>query len=450
MGRACETRQDMPNQDISPVNILMGFLYPTYKKMMTCQLEMVLVIEEEHPRVMKYFKIIPLILILFTCFACERQQKGPSHLSVGKARLIQSGLAIEAVAHLTKAEKNDADRDEARALLIIAYSYALSSDAAKAQKVEDTYKQQRSERIAALNDAEITKMIEILSKRSQVQQDGFQALVDKGADAAVVILNHYADGTSPDAHKHFPSILTKMGNEVVNPIMDRITDAAITPDDKIKLIRVIGEIGDKKAVEKLKAIDLTNMSEAFKLEVYTTLYRLGDTSYKTQILTGLKSDDIDVRRASAKAMPNLKNVNTDTLINALKDDDSQVIADIAKALAVHKTKDAHQPLLNVFRGTYDAKTKEIVLDTLATYTEAGGELRKGLARSMASLLISQEIKSDQDRIRLAKFLKDRLVNQLKATMLRDDLKEKLYQYTTNVEKSEFVITALHELLDELR
>ena len=407
-------------------------------------------------RIMKYFKIIPMMLILFACFACKTQQKGPSHLSVGRASLIQSGLAIEAVDHLTKAEKNEVDRDEARALLIIAYSYALSTEAAKAQKVEDEYKQQRNERIAALNDAEMTIMIEILSKRSQVQKDGFQALTDKGAEAAVVILNHYAEGTTPEAHKHFPSILIKMGTEAVDPIMNRITDAAITTENKITLIRVIGEIGDKKAVDKLKPIDLTNMSEAFKLEVYTTLYRLGDSSYQTEILKGLKSDDVDVRRAAAKAMPNLKNVNTNTLINALKDEDFQVVADIAKALAVHKTKDAHQMLLNVFRRTHDPesedapKAKEAVLNTLATYTEAGGELRKGLARSMALLLISQEVKSDKDRINLANFLKDRLVTQLKAAMLLDDLETKLYEYTTNVEESDFVKTALHELLRDLR
>ncbi len=400
---------------------------------------------------MKYFKFIPLILILFACFTCKTQQKGPSHLSVGRASLIQSGLAIEAIDnHLTKAEKNEADRDEARALLIIAYSYALSTEAAKAQKVEDEYQQQRSERIDAMNDAETTKMIEIISKRSQVQQDGFQALADKGADAAVVILNHYADGTSPDAHKYFPLILTKMGAEAVGPIMDRIADTAITAEDKIKLIRVIGEIGDKKAVDKLKSLDLTNMSEAFKLEVYTTLYRLGDSSYKTHILIGLKSDDVDVRRASAKAMSNLKNVNTNTLINVLKDDDSQVFADIAKALAVYKTKDAHKPLLDVFIGDYDAKAKDAVINTLATYTEAGGELRRGLAKSMTLLLISQEVKSDEDRIRLANFLKERLIKQLKAAMLVDDLETKLYEYTTNVEESEFVKNALHELLDDLR
>ncbi len=405
---------------------------------------------------MKYFKIIPMMLILFVCFACETQQKGPSHLSVGKARLIQSGNPIEAVDHLIKAEKNEADRDEARALLIIAYSNALSSDAARIQKIDGEYKLQRRQRIAALTDAEMTKMIEILSKRSQVQQDGFQALADKGADAAVVILNHYADGTSPDAHKHFPSILTEMGADAVTPIMERITDAAITTENRIELIRVIGEIGDKKAVDGLKSIDLTGMSEAFKLDIYTTRYRLGDSSEKSKILSGLKSDDVDVRRASAKAMPHLKNVNTDTLINALKDEDFQVVADIAKALAIHKTKAAHQPLLNVFRSTRapkseDAvKAKQAILDTLATYTEAGGELRKGLAKSMALLLISQEVKSDQDRIRLANFLKNRLSTQLKAVKRLDDLASKLHEYTNNVEDSEFVKNALKELLAEIK
>lgn len=399
---------------------------------------------------MKYFKIIPLILILFICYACDSAQKGPSNLSVGRDSLIQSGLAIEAVNYLTKAEKNEADKDEARALLVIAYSYALSSDAAKAQKVEDEYKKQRDERIAALNDVEMTKMIEHLSKRSQVQRDGFQALADKGADAAVVILNHLAEGTSPDAHKHFPSTLTKMGHKAVDPIMDRITDEAITPADKITLIRVIGEIGDKKAVEKLKAIDLTNTSEAFKLEAYTTLYRLGDSSYKSQILAGLKSDEIDVRRAAAKAMANIKNVNTNSLINALKDEDSLVVADIAKALAVHKTKNATEPLLNIFKGSHDAKAKDAVINTLKTYTEAGGELRKGLARTMTLLLISQEVKSDQDRIRLAQFLRTHLVERLRAIMILDDLEVKLHDYTTKVEQSEFVKTELNKLLNDLR
>lgn len=399
---------------------------------------------------MKYSTIIPLFLILFTCFACETEQKGPSNLSVGRDSLIQSGLAIEAVNYLTEAEKNDAHKDEARALLVIAYSYALSSDAAKAQKVEDEYNKQRNERIAALTAAEMTKMIEHLSKRSQVQQDGFQALADKGADAAVVILNHLAEGTSPDAHKHFPSTLTKMGSEAVDPILNRIADEAITPADKIKLIRVIGEIGDKKAVDKLKAIDPTNMSAAFTLEVYITLYRLGDSSYKSQILAGLTSDEIDVRRASAKAMANIKNVNTNTLINSLKDEDSQVVADIANALAVHKTKNATEPLLNIFKGTHDEKAKDAVINTLKTYTDAGGDLKKGLAKRMALLLISQEVDSDQDRYRLTRFLQTHLVKQLKAVTVSDDIAVKLYEYTTKVEQSEIVKTALHKLLGDVR
>lgn len=399
---------------------------------------------------MKYSKIIPLLLILFTCYACGTEQKGPNNLSVGRASLIQSGLAIEAVNYLTKAEKNEAHKDEARALLVIAYSYALSSDAAKAQKVEDEYKKQRKERIAALNDAEMTKMIEHLSKRSQVQQEGFQALADKGTEAAVVILNHIAEGTSPDAHKHFPETLTKMGSEAVEPILNRITDEAITPADKIKLIRVIGEIGDKKAVDKLKSIDRTNMSAAFKLEVYTTLYRLGDSSYKSQILAGLKSDEVDVRRASAKAMANIKNVNTNTLINSLKDEDSQVVADIARAVAVHKTKNAIEPLLNIFKTTHDEKAKDAVINTLKTYKEAGGDLKKGLAKKMALLLISQEVDSDQDRYRVARFLQTHLVKELKALSVSDDIAVKLYEYNTKHEQSEIVKTALHKLLGDVR
>ena len=69
---------------------------------------------------------------------------------------------------------------------------------------------------------------------------------------------------------------------------------------------------------------------------------------------------------------------------------------------------------------------------------------------MALLLISQEVKSDQDRIGLANFLKNRLATQLKAVKLLDDLADKLHKYTNNVEESEFVKTALNELINEIK
>ncbi len=400
---------------------------------------------------MKHFTFIPLILILFTCFGCDTKQKGPSHLKVGRDKLIESGLAVEAVNLLIEAEKKEEDKTEPRALLVIAYSHALASGATKGQDFEAEYKKQKTERIAALNEAEINKMIEILNKRSEVQQNGFQALVEKGTDAAVLIIDTLAQGLYPDIHKNFISALEQMGTKAIDPILDSVADTEVNPAVKMKLIQVLGEIGDEKAVKRLKSIDMTNMSDALKMSVYTTLYRLGDNKYKSEILAGLTANEVEVRRAAAKAMVNLKNVNTNMLITALKDDDSQVVADIAKALSVHKTKDAVEPFVNIVKSEHSPKAKQAVLNTLATYIEAGSGLTKRLASRLAYLLINKEVNSSDDRLMLVQFLKKRMVRQLKASMLFDDeLEPKLYNYLQNDEEITFVKDALNELLNDIR
>ena len=400
---------------------------------------------------MKKLTIIPLILILFTCLACDTKPKGPSHLTVGTSKLFNSGLAIEAIEqHLIQAEKEEEDKAEPRALLVIAYSHALASGVTRGQDYESEYKRQRDARIAALNEAEMNKMIEHLTKRSQIQQNGFQALVDKGTDAATLLVSHIIDGTYPDVHGHFLSILVKMKSEAVDPIINRITDSEISAAVKIKLIRVLGDIGDNKAVETLKSLDTTNMPAALKMELYTTLYRLGENKYKSEILAGLTVNEVEVRRAAAKAMANLKNVNTTSLIKALNDEDSQVVIDITKALAVHKSKNAVDPLINVIKSEHADNATQEVLNTLTAYAKAGGELKKGIGKSICKLLINQEVSSSDVRVMLLHFLKDPIiVKELKAAKVVDGLDSKLYEYGQK-EESEFVKTELNELLDMIK
>ncbi len=399
---------------------------------------------------MKKFTIIPLILTLLVCLACETKQKGPSHLKVGTDKLIESGLAVEAVNLLIEAENREEDKTEPRALLVIAYSHALASGVTKGQDYESEYKRERSERITALNDAEMNKMIDHLRKRSQVQQNGFQALVDKGSDAATLLVDHIIQGTYSDVHGHFIAVLVKMKSKAVDPILSRITDTEVSSAVKMKLIRVLGDIGDEKAVESLKSIDMTNLPAALKMELYTTLYRLGEDTYKSEILTGLTANQVEVRRAAAKAMANLKGVKTSSLIKALNDEDSQVVIDITKALAVHKSKEAVEPLVNVFKSVHSETAAQEVLNTLNAYVNSGGELKKGIGRRLALLLIEKQVSSTDVRIMLASFLKgDALVKQLKAASLLDGLDSKLYDYA-QTEESTFLKSELNDLLSKLK
>lgn len=405
---------------------------------------------------MKKLTVIPLILLLFICIGCERKQKGPSHLDVGRSRLIGSGLAVEAVNYLLEAEKREEDKAEPRALLVIAYTHAINSGATNGQEYETEYKQQKQKRIAALNDAEMDKLIEILSKRSQVQKNGFQALVEKGTDAANVIITHLVAGTHSEIHNQLTDVLKKMKSKAVEPIMNAITVADTPPAVKIELIRILGEIGDKNAIERLKAIDLTNMSATLQMELYTTFYRLGDSSYKSKILTGLNANEAGVRRAAAKAMTNLNNVNTSSLIKALKDDDPQVVMNIVKALSVHKTKDAVQPLIDVLKteaidnDNDQQNIKQEVLNTLNTYVQAGGDLKRGISKNIAYLLINKEVSSDNVRLRIVTFLSDPTnIKSLRALKLTEDIYNKLYIYSQQ-EESNSVKNLLLDLLNDIK
>ena len=129
---------------------------------------------------MKKVVIIPLIALLLTSLSCDTKQKGPSNLSVGKSKLIDSGNALEAVGLLEKAEQEEVNKLEPRALLVIAYSHGLATGDAASLGVEAKFKNQRSQRIQELTDAEIRQILQILSTPSRVRKAGLQALVDKG------------------------------------------------------------------------------------------------------------------------------------------------------------------------------------------------------------------------------------------------------------------------------
>lgn len=400
---------------------------------------------------MKKYVIIPLILIIFTCIACDTKQKGPSHLTVGRKSLIVSGNAIEAVNTLVEAEKREEDKSEPRALLIIAYSYGLSQGTAKAQRVEAEYRKQRSERIAALNEAEMEKMLEILSERSVVQKDGFQALVEKGTDAAAILVKYYANATYPLIQKDIISTIEKIGSDAIDPLFEKIIDPQTSPTVKMNLIQVIGEIGDKKAIEKLNALDTTDYNDALKLTLYTTLYRLGESKHKSKILAGLTADEVEVRRAAAMAMSNLKNINTSGLITALNDTDSQVVADVVKSLAVHKTTAAVKPLINIFKTEHEQIAKKAVVSTLQSYAETGGELSKGWAGDLCFMIIDKEVTLPQDRLHILQILSHpTLVKRLKAVSKFRDIDTKLYDYLQTAEDSDSVKTGINNLLNSIR
>ena len=398
---------------------------------------------------MKKIIVIPLVVLLLMSFGCETKQKGPSNLSVGRSKLIDSGNALEAVDHLEKAEEEEVNKLEPRALLVIAYSHGLSTGSASSLGVEAKFKNQREQRIKELNEAEMKQILQILSKPSRIQKDGLQVLVDKGSEAAVLILDSLTKGRYPTLHANFTQMLVQMGPQGLDLVLARLTDETTPPAVKSRLVQVLAEIGDAKAVDALKSLQTGTMEPGLMMEINTTLYQLGEESYQKDIIAGLSHSDVAVRRAAAKAMVNLSDVSSKTLIAGLKDTDSEVVASLVEALAVHRDAAAVDALVDILTGELSKDPKQAAINTLDIYGQ--NKLTRGLAKRVTELLIDGTVSDADSRLHLVQLLKrEPFLKQIRATELYDNLEFKLYEYHKEKEPSELVKTSLKQLLDALQ
>ena len=395
---------------------------------------------------MKRIVIIPLIVLLLASFGCETKQRGPSNLSVGRSKLIDSGNALEAVELLEKAEQEEVNKLEPRALLVIAYSYGLATGDAASLGVEAKFKNQRTQRIQELTDAEMRQILQILSTPSRVQKAGLQALVDKGPEVSTIILESLAKGRYPALHENFTEMLVQIGSGGLDLILAKLTDEMTPPALKIKLVQVLSEINDAKSIDALKTLQSQTDDAALAMEINTTLYQLGEATYKQAIIDGLNHSDVAVRRAAAKAMVDIADISTKVLIAGLEDDDSEVVASLVKALAVHQDAAAVDPLVKILTSELNKDPKQAAIDTLDIYGE--NKLTGGLAKPITMLLIGGTVSDPDNRLYLVQLLKrEPFQRQLRALQSVEGLVDKLYQYHQNTETVGLVKRALSELLD---
>ena len=400
---------------------------------------------------MKKVVIIPLLVLFLASLGCETKQKGPSNLTVGKSKLIDSGNALEAVEHLEKSEEEEVNKLEPRALLVIAYSYGLSTGDANRGGKEAKFKNQRDQRIEALTETEMKHILQVLSQPSagQVRKAGLQALVDKGSDATVLILDSLTKGRYPLLHADFTQVLVDMGSESLDLILARLTDATTPSAIKSKLVQVISEIGDAKAIAALKTLQTDVVEPGLIMEINTTLYQLGEESYKKDIIAGVNHSDVKVRRAAAKAMVNIKNVSPKTLIAGLKDEDSEVVAALVEALAVHKDAAAVDELVNIITGELNKDPKQAAIETLDIYGQ--DRLARGLAKRITTLLTGGTVSDPDNRYYLVQLLRrEPFKKQIRALKTIDDLASKLHEYHDRKEQTDLVKGALARLLDEVQ
>lgn len=398
---------------------------------------------------MKKLVTICLFLAWVVSFGCKPDQI-ISELSPGRDKLLLAGLAIDSIPHLKRAEIDEKDKDEPRALLLIAYSHALSQNLSwlKSNNLETEYQDQRSTRLKKLNDEEIDEIFKVLNERHPVQRSAIQILIDKGRPVVPLILEDFLNNRHPNAHNSFINVLTQIGSQGLEQLIDAVIAEGTPKYVKIRLIRVIGDIGDTSVQEKLEEIKNTINDLALQTEINGVLYQLGNKKYKNELEAGLDSDNVLVRQAAARSMVILNKPSTSKLVNALKDPDDQVRRNIVKALQKHVDPIAVDNLVDILTNGSSGNTKQIAVNTLNQYAEKG--IADGLAPRLINLLTKTEIRNHEDRIRIVQLMSTvALVKQIQAANPFDNLPATIYDYYDTKENNDLVKDELNTLLLKL-
>ena len=387
------------------------------------------------------------LALLIVLIGCEPKQK-IDHLKVGRQQLLNSGLAVDAIKHLKEAEIEELDKAPPRALLVLAYTHGLSTGAAKAQGLESEFESERTQRLAALGNEEVEHLLQILVRRSRLQKDATQVVVDKGVDALPVLISALGQADFLSLHGDIVEMMYQIGSDGLGVMADAIQSADTPTDVQIELVRLIGRIGEPQGLGDLETIYNDTDDAGLKMEISVTLYRLGKHEYAAEILKGLDADDVNVRRSSARAMIHLDDYPRSKVLKVLKDTDDQVVTYAAQALQNQPDAQAVVPLTEVLTGTADNAAKQAASEALRIHAEQ--KLAKGLAALLMKALISGNIENAEDRLRILQLLrKEALIRQVKVTALvNPQLVYDLDQYL-KTETHELVKGELRRVLEVL-
>ena len=386
-----------------------------------------------------------MILLLIGVVSIGCQEQVITQLEVGRSKLLDAGLTLEAVGHLERAEQEEQNKVEPRALLVIAYSNALSSGAARVHKVDARYQTERDRRIGELGEFEMKKILQILGERHRIQKDAMQILVDKGAAAVPFVLEDLVKNRYRNVHGDFVQILQDIGSQGIDDILAAAGDSNTPSAVKIQLVRIVGDIGDASASAKLETLQNATTDEGLKMEINTALYLLGNEGSEGKIVEGLTDSNVVVRRAAAKSMVFLKEHPTTKMITALGDSDDAVRRDIAIALRKYPDAGATDNLVAILTNGSSPETKQAAMDTLNHYAEEG--LADGLAARLIELLTDPKVIDHENRLRIVQLLKKpALIQQVREADQYDNLPHKIYLFYEEKETNDMVKDELNQLL----
>lgn len=369
-------------------------------------------------------KPVTMLLIILSigvigCYGCEHKigKKIPD-FELGKGKLIDENAPIEAIQYLELVLSREPKNLEAQCYLTIAYKRAAVSIKARAAGSEEKYIQGQQREFNKLKNIGVPaaeKLIHIIRSQNRVHRDAIALLVNLDGIAVQPVVNTLA--RSSVFRQDAINILTQMGEKYPSTIeeLDKIIDSPNTPDRvRMELVRILGDIGDAKAVPVLQK-QLNSPDGGLKMEAMVALYKLGNKEYEETIIAGLKDSDVNVCRAAAYGSIFLNSISVDELTNALNNPDEQVRLCVTQSLGKHLDNRAIKPLIKTLKSDSDAEVQNAAASSLIAY-----------GKDVANLLV-EELKKEKNwevRIRITRVLKDD--NVIKEI---DDINEyDLYEY----------------------
>jgi HEAT repeat protein len=380
-----------------------------------------------------------LLIILSISIGCERKigKKTPD-FELGKGKLISEDAPIEAIQYLELVLSKDSKNIEAQCYLTIAYKRAAVSVQAKAKENEEEYIQGEQREFNKLKNVGVPaaeKLIQIIRAQNRVHKDAIALLVDLGGIAIQPVVETLDQAST--FRNNAVNILMQIGKKYPSTIeeFDKAIDSpSISVQTRIELVRILGAIGDTKALPVLQKY-LNSPDGGLKTEAMVALYRLGNKEYEGKIIAGLKDTDINVCRAAAHGCTILNSASVDDLIEALNSSDKQVRLLVTQALGKHLDNKAIKPLIKTLKSDSDAEIQNAAANSLIAY-----------GKDVAKLLV-EELKKEENwevRIRITRVLKDD--NVIKGI---DDVSEyELYEYHKK-ENHPMVKSEITEILRKL-
>jgi len=249
-------------------------------------------------------RLLKILMILMLVVGAGCNQQVITQLEVGRDKLLDAGLEIEAIEHLklaeTKEAKSEIEKVEPRALLLIAYTTALSTGDAQTlgANLVDDYKVERTKRLAEMNTAEMRKILDVLNERHRVQKDAMRVLIDKGTDAVPLLIESLGRTWK---YAQIEGELIDMLYEIGSQGLDHAIAALKAPDTpvalKSTLVQLVGKINDTRIVSELESIrnGLNAADAGLIMELNVALYKLGKKStFKPKIIAGLNDSEVMV------------------------------------------------------------------------------------------------------------------------------------------------------------